>query len=132
MGPLQGAAKFSYVLIIHDAHSGMTWALSEVDLDHGIKEVRVDQGELWSTTSRDLCSSAGVKITASPTQQHTNNAFAKRAIQTIQKIAWSLLYDSNTDKRWWLHAISQATFIHNHLAGTTRGNLTPFELFHGK
>ncbi|SOV04271.1 uncharacterized protein UDID_17048 [Ustilago sp. UG-2017a] len=129
MGPLHGTTQYSYVLIIHDAHSSMIWRPSEVVLDHGIKEVRVDQGELWSATFRELCSSMGVKISTSPTQQHTNNAFAKWAIQTIQKITRSLIYDSGMDKRWWPHATLQAAFIHNRLAGTTRGNVTPFELF---
>lgn len=69
-------------------------------------------------------------MTASPTQQHLDNAFAERAIQTIQKIAWSLLYDANLAERWWLYAVSQAAFIHNRLAGTTHGHITPFELFH--
>ena len=86
---------------------------SEVVLDHGIKKVWVDQGELWSTTFQGLCLSMGVKITTLPTQQHTNNAFAKQAIQTIQKIAQSLLYDSKVNEQWWPHTIAQAAFIHN-------------------
>ncbi|KAJ1027950.1 hypothetical protein NDA13_003402 [Ustilago tritici] len=159
MGPLHGNAKFAYVLIIHDTFSGMIWVCglankggvsqevawwllevhvathqwpSHVVLDHGLKEVRMDQGELWSTAFRDTCLSTGVKITASPTQQHTDNAFAEQAIQTVQKIACSLLYNSDMDKCWWPHAISQAVFIHNQLMDTTRGHITPFELFYGK
>lgn len=73
-----------------------------------------------------------MKITAPPTQQHTDNTFAERAIQTVQKIARSLLYDSDMDERWWPHAMTQAMFIHNQLAGATRGHITPFELFYGK
>ncbi|KAJ1583988.1 hypothetical protein NDA11_001789 [Ustilago hordei] len=143
MGPLHGATQYSYVLIIHDAHSGMIWVQglahkgaasqeaawwlskihvaknqrpSEVTLDHGIKEIQVDQGELWSATFCELCSLMGMKISTSPTQQHTDNAFAEWAIQTIQKIAWSLIYDSGMDEQWWPHAILQAAFIHNRLA----------------
>ncbi|KAJ1585839.1 hypothetical protein NDA12_002285 [Ustilago hordei] len=83
MGPLHSATKFTYMLIIHDAHSGMTWAqgltskgqasqeaawwLSEVHidihqepngviLDQGVLEVCVDQGELWSTAFWNICS----------------------------------------------------------------------------
>ncbi|SOV09676.1 uncharacterized protein UDID_19281 [Ustilago sp. UG-2017a] len=159
MGLLYGSAKFTYMLIIHDTYSSMTWAQgltskgtasqeaawwlsevciathqkpSKVVLDHRLKEVQVDQGKLWSTAFRDLCLSTGVKTTASPTQQHTDNAFAEREIQTIQKIARSLLYSSNMDKLWWPHAISQATFIHNRLAGTTCRSIMLFELFYGK
>lgn len=149
MGPLHGATQYSFVLIIHDAHSGMIWVrglahkgvayqeaawwLSEIHATKNQRpsEVRVDQGELWSATFRELCSSMGVKISASPTQQHTDNAFAKRAIQTIQKIAWSLIYDSGMHERWWPHAMLQAAYIHNRLAGMTRGGVTPFELFFG-
>ncbi|SPC63948.1 uncharacterized protein UHOD_11381 [Ustilago sp. UG-2017b] len=70
MGPLHGATKFTYVLIIHDAYSSMTWVqgltnksqasqeavwwfseicvtthqiLSEVIFDHRLKEVCIDQ-----------------------------------------------------------------------------------------
>ncbi|KAJ1038973.1 hypothetical protein NDA10_001740 [Ustilago hordei] len=50
----------------------------------------------------------------------------------VQKIAQSLLYDSDMDKHWWPHAMTQAVFIHNQLVGTTRGHITPFELFYGK
>lgn len=73
MGPLHGDTKFMYVLIIHDAYSGMTWTQgltnkceasteatwwfsemkvathqepSEIVLDHRIREIRIDQGEL--------------------------------------------------------------------------------------
>ena len=102
MGPLHGNSKLVYILIIHDAFSGMiwvcglaskgvasqeaTWWLEEVNSVHRLKEVHVDQGKLWSTSFRDTCSSKGVKITASPTQQHTDNAFAEQVIQTVQKI----------------------------------------------
>ncbi|SAM84820.1 uncharacterized protein UBRO_20856 [Ustilago bromivora] len=75
MGPLHGDIKFVYMLIIHDAYSGMTWAQglaskgevsqeaawwfsemcvamhqkpSEIVIDHGIREIHIDQGELWS------------------------------------------------------------------------------------
>ncbi|KAJ1041808.1 hypothetical protein NDA14_002149 [Ustilago hordei] len=121
IGLLHGATGFLHVLIIHDTYSCMIWAWgltskgkasqeaawwllevhvathqkpSEVVLDCRIKEIQVGQGKLWSTAFQELCLLAGVKITASLTQQHTNNAFAKQAIQTIQKIAQSLLYDS--------------------------------------
>ncbi|KAJ1590989.1 hypothetical protein NDA11_004846 [Ustilago hordei] len=134
MGPLHGATQYSYVLIIHDAHSSMIWVrglthkgatsqeaawwlseihvaknqrLSEVILDHRIKEIWVDQGELWSATFHELCSSMGMKISASPTQQHTDNAFAKQAIQTIQKIAQSLIYDSV-----WLYSLHHTSRKH--------------------
>ncbi|CCF50667.1 uncharacterized protein UHO2_07256 [Ustilago hordei] len=157
MGPLHGNVKFVYILIIHDTFSGMIWVwgltskkeasqeatwwlsemhitthkeLSEVIIDQGIKEVWVDQGKLWSKVFQDLCSSMGVKITASPTQHHTDNAFTEWAIQTIQKIMHSLLYDSRMDECWWPHAIAQAAFIHNRLAGSTHGNVTPYELFY--
>ncbi|UTT91014.1 hypothetical protein NDA17_001991 [Ustilago hordei] len=159
MGPLHGATKFAYVLIIHDAYSSMIWMRGltnksqasqeaawwfsgirvatcqvplEVTFDHGLKEVCIDQGELWSNTFHNLCSSTGVKVTAAPTQQHLDNAFTEQVIQTIQKIAQSILYNANLNEHWWPYAISQATFIHNWLAGTTRRNLTPFELFYGK
>ena len=139
-GPLHGATGFSYILIIHDAYSCMIWArgltskgrasqeatwwllevqattlqqTSEVVLDRGIQEIWVDQGKLWSTTFWGLCSLVGVKITASPTQQHMDNAFAEQVIQTIQKIAQSLLYDSKVNEQWWPHTIAQAAFIHN-------------------
>ncbi|SAM63998.1 uncharacterized protein UBRO_20431 [Ustilago bromivora] len=97
---------------------------SEIVLDHGIRKVCVDQGELWSTTFRNLCLSMSVKVTASPTQHHTDNAFAECAIQTIQKIARSLLYDTGMNERWWPHTIAQAAFIHNCLAAyvVLRGN----------
>ena len=108
------------------------WKPSEVVFDHGIKEVRVDQGELWSTAFCDLCSSTGVKVTASPTQQHSDNVFTEWAIQIIQKITQSILYDANVAKHWWPYAISQAAFIHNRLAGTMQGHVTPFELFYRK
>ncbi|SPC66816.1 uncharacterized protein UHOD_11431 [Ustilago sp. UG-2017b] len=76
MGPLHGDTKFAYALIIHDAYSGMSWAqglaskgeasqeaawcfsemcvtmhqkLSEIIIDHGIRGVRVDQGECHGT-----------------------------------------------------------------------------------
>ena len=105
MGPLYSTTQYSFVLIIHDAHSSMIWVqglahkgaayqeaawwLSKIHTTKNQRpsEVRVDQGELWSATFHELCSSMGVKISALPTQQHTNNAFAKWAIQTIQKIA---------------------------------------------
>ncbi|SYW81894.1 uncharacterized protein UHO2_00398 [Ustilago hordei] len=98
MGLLHGNTKLAYVLIIHDAFSDMIWQrwgvpggnvvaqggtcchtsrTTTLIPDHGLKEVRVDQGKLWSTTFRDTCSSKGVKITASPTQQHMININTK-------------------------------------------------------
>ncbi|SOV02791.1 uncharacterized protein UDID_18031 [Ustilago sp. UG-2017a] len=83
MGPLHGDIKFVYMLIIHDAYSGMTWARglaskgeasqeaawwfsemhvamhqkpSEIVIDHGFREIHIDQGELWSHhLPRSLC-----------------------------------------------------------------------------
>ncbi|KAJ1604177.1 hypothetical protein NDA14_003947 [Ustilago hordei] len=107
MGPLHGTMTFAYVLIIHNAYSGS-----------------------HCHTSEALRSS--VKVTASPTQQHSDNVFTEWVIQIIQKITRSILYDANVAKHWWPYAISQAAFIHNRLAGTMQGHVTPFELFYRK
>ncbi|SAM82126.1 uncharacterized protein UBRO_20634 [Ustilago bromivora] len=159
MGPLHGATKFTYVLIIHDAYSSMIWVQglmnksqasqevvwwfseicvtthqtpSEVIFNHRLKEVHIDQGELWSNAFCDLCPLTGVKVTALPNQQHLDNTFTKQAIQTIQKIARSILYNVNLNKHWWPYTVSQAAFIHNRLAGATRRHITPFELSYRK
>jgi hypothetical protein len=92
---------------------------SEVVLAQGIKEVQVNQGELWTMSFRNLCSSTGIKVTASPTQQHTDNAFTECAIQIIQKITRCMMFDANISEQWWPYAISQAVYVHNQLAGTT-------------
>ncbi|SAM83169.1 uncharacterized protein UBRO_20745 [Ustilago bromivora] len=95
MGPLHENPQFSYVLTIHDTFSRMIWvwglhdkaqAATEasywVSKTHqlpqcqstnmarrrDIKEIWVDQGELWTTSFRNLCSSSSIKITASPMQ----------------------------------------------------------------
>ncbi|CCF47939.1 hypothetical protein NDA10_004714 [Ustilago hordei] len=108
MGPLHECPQFSYVLIIYDAFSGMIWVQGLLDKAHAttealywlsethqppqcqstsmtmgcdIKEIQVDQGELWTASFQNLCLSSSIKITASPMQQHTDNAFAERAIQ---------------------------------------------------
>ncbi|CCF48129.1 hypothetical protein NDA11_002328 [Ustilago hordei] len=89
MGPLHKNPQFSYVLTIHDIFSRMMWdqglhhkaqaateALYWVSKTHqlpqcqstnmarkcDIKEIQVDQGELWTTSFRNLCSSSGIKI----------------------------------------------------------------------
>ncbi|KAJ1590992.1 hypothetical protein NDA11_004878 [Ustilago hordei] len=89
MGPLHSATQYSFVLIIHDAHSSMIWVqglahkgatyqeaawwLSKIHAtkNQRLSEVWVDQGELWSAAFCELCSSMGMKISASPTQQQT-------------------------------------------------------------
>ncbi|KAJ1035289.1 hypothetical protein NDA13_000709 [Ustilago tritici] len=154
MGPLHESLQYSYVLIIHNTFSGMIWVrgltnkaqaaleaswwVSETcqptsaTLALGIKEIRVDQGKLWTTSFHNLCTSSGIKITASPMQQHTDNAFAEHTIQTIQKIACCMLFDTNIGERWWPYAISQAAYVHNCLAGTTQGSKMPFKIFYAK
>ncbi|KAJ1026655.1 hypothetical protein NDA13_004028 [Ustilago tritici] len=159
MGPLQKSPQFSYVLTIHDTFFGMIWVwglhdkaqaatevlywVSEthqlpqrqstnVARRHDIEEIWVDQGELWATSFQNLCLSSNIKITASPMQQHTDKAFVECAIQTLQKTAYCMLFDTNIGERWWPYAVSQAAYVHNRLAGTTRGGKMPYKIFYAE
>ncbi|SOV03717.1 uncharacterized protein UDID_19309 [Ustilago sp. UG-2017a] len=51
---------------------------------------------------------------------------------TLQKIAHCMLFDTNIEERWWPYAVSQAAYVQNRLAGTTRGGKTPYEIFYAK
>ncbi|CCF50241.1 uncharacterized protein UHO2_06258 [Ustilago hordei] len=108
------------------------WQAHEIMLAQGIKEVRVNQGELWTISFHNLCLSARIKVTALLMQQHTDNAFTKCAMQSIQKVAQCRMFDSNVEEQWWPYTISQAAYICNWLAGTTQGNKTPFKVLYGK
>ncbi|KAJ1598602.1 hypothetical protein NDA14_004945 [Ustilago hordei] len=86
MGPLHKSPQYSYILVIHDAYSGMIWIwgltskaqattealwwilevhqapqhqASKVMLAQSIKEIRVDQGELWTTVMGPDAQKAG-------------------------------------------------------------------------
>ncbi len=149
IGPWHGNPKVSYVLVIRDQWSGYAWtfALSKkseaapklMEWMQGTREqtgrypksLRVDQGEAWTDSLRRWTAERGVSFTASPTSTSTQNIYVERHHQQLEKVTRSLLHRFKTPERWWPHAMEQATIISNRLAGSTRDEKTPHELWHG-
>lgn len=147
---LRKAKEARHVLVVIDNFTKFTWTfplrhkseafdnirtwLARIKLEAGTapREIRVDQGELWSSAFKALCDQNGIILTASATQEHTGNAVAERRIQDVERVARSLLSESRLAESMWPHAIDHATYLINRTASQALGGDTPLAKWSGK
>ncbi len=150
IGPWHGNDAAKYVLGIRDLWSGYAWTITLASKKEAARELmkwaentkaetgqyprslRVDQGETWSNAVLSWATTRAIKVTASPTGAHTQNAHVERQHQQIEKVTRSLMHHHKTSELWWPHAVNQATYITNRLGDTRGDGETPYERWHGK
>jgi hypothetical protein len=112
----------------------------ELELEHDAKVVyvRADNGTgEFGAEFQDFLKSKYIKFEPSPAWKHSLNGVIERMMQTIKKIARSMLYRASASERLWCYAVEHAVHIQNRVisAALPWGEYTtviPYEAYTGQ
>src|SRR5579871_5952988 len=119
-------------------------AMVENETGNKIQYFRADNGKgEFGAAFQDELKSAGIQLEASPPYKHSMNGVVERAMQTINKLARSLIYQAKLPVEMWDYAIEHAGFLKNRHPtaalpnvslekGRHREPMTPYEAYTGK
>jgi hypothetical protein len=87
-----------------------------VELETGLKVVfvRADNGKgEFSQTFQDHLKENGIQFEPSPAYKHSLNGVIERAMQDVNKLIRTLLYQAKLPETWWDYAATHAVWIKN-------------------
>ena len=67
----------------------------------------------FSSAFQDMLKSFSIQLEASPPYKHLMNGIVERAMQTINKITWSLIYVAKLPVKMWDYAIKHSVYLKN-------------------
>jgi hypothetical protein len=91
-------------------------AMVELEMGNKIQFVRADNGKgEFSLAFQDELKAAGIQFEASPPYKHSMNGVVERAMQTVNKLARSMIYEAKVPVEMWDYAIEHAVYLKNRM-----------------
>ena len=100
---------------------------------HPLKTLRLDYGgELDSDDFDEWAKAKGVQVQHSSPSHSEQNGMAERPLRTHSEGTAANLLQANLHGRHWPEAWGHSVFTKNRMPSSTRGNVTPYELYYGR
>ena len=152
---------YRYFMLFVDDHSRMTWVyftktktaqecalvfkqfktMVELETENKIQFVRGDNGKgEFSPAFQDELKNAGIQFEVSPPYKHSMNGVVERAMQAVNKMVRSMMFEAKLPVEMWDYTVEHRVFVkiriptaalpHDpHNEGSNKGPMTPYEAY---
>lgn len=118
-------------------------AMVENETGNKIQFFRADNGKgEFGSAFQDELKSAGIQLEASPPYKHSMNGVVERAMQTINKLTRSMIYEAKLPVEMWDYTTEHSGFLKNRIPTKAlpltldeeghKRSMTPYEAYTGK
>ncbi|KAJ9547690.1 hypothetical protein OSB04_020233 [Centaurea solstitialis] len=149
--PVTSSCGYQYYLLFLDDFTNFVWvfplakkshtfqifmqfrAYIRTQFEKEIKGFQCDNGREYDNTSfRNLCAAHGIHLRFSCPYTSSQNGKAERKLQTLNKMARTLLFHAHVPPAFWPHSIQMAAYLHNILPNKRLSFYSPTQILYRK